>query len=175
MARDVPSGIASALTAQGSRPGYIVEIALTNSGPLLRRSSIGDFPFGGETYTGADIVIEGLEWDGTAERNVRVTFGDTALAYWGYAKAKQFADAPIWIWKVYASAPNEAEPLFYGRCGRASRNGLVTSVECHNDSTLIKSPRTMLQYVVDPVFLLPSGSVITIGNEQVTLERRSNG
>lgn len=167
--RSPSAGITAALTAQGERPGYLLQITL--GGTVLYLTNLDGFSYNSITWTHADFAVEGLSWDGHAGRNVRLVFGDQDLVWWAFVLLLQFADAPVLIWQVYDSATNEAEPVYSGRCGKPVRNGLMTVIECANEALLKKSPRTLLQYLVDPVYLLPSGTVISIGSTQFELTR----
>lgn len=169
--RSVTSGILGQLTAQGSFPGWLVEITLTDS-TVLRFTSLDlGFTFGGFTWASFDIELPDISWDGSSLKAAKIVFGDSQLSIWAYVLNLLLADVPIRIWAIFSAASGEAEPVWSGRSGRCSRVGITVEVELTNNSDIVTSPRTRVQQVVNPAFLIPGGTVMLIGGQRWIIDR----
>ena len=171
MRSDLTSGILAQLTAQASFYGYLLELT-TTSGSVFRYTSIDvDFSWNGFVWTAADLTVSQLTWDGTVRRTGRLIIGDADLSLWALALNLVIADATVRLWGVYNAASGEAAPIFSGRAGKTSRNGLTVEIEIDNSSATVTSPRLRVQNVVSHSFLLPAGFVMNIGGQSWSLNR----
>ena len=169
--RSLSSGINSQLTVSGAYAGWLVQIT-PQSGSVLRYTSLDtNFSYGGFTWQSLDIDPPQLGWDGTALRAGKLVIGDADLVFWALALQLSLTDAAIAIYAIYAAAPTEAEPVFSGRIGQIVRNGLTVEMQISNQSDTRALPATRVQYVVNPAFLLPSGTVLNINGQRWILDR----
>lgn len=176
--RTVAAGIASELTRSGAYPGYLIEITVASGGVLRITTLDGDFQYDGFTWATADVTVPDLSFDGTVSRGGALLFGDQTIAVWIANLYREFDDAPIRIWQVYLHAPGEALPFFIGRCGKVERrvdprSGATASISIDADATALYAPRRRVQDVIDPYWLIPPNSVITINNQRWVIERPS--
>ena len=171
MSRSLTAGIAGQLTAQGAYPGYLIELTFT-TGEVQRYTTLDvGFTYGGYTWNAADVQVSKLEWDGGIARPAALQFGDASLAMWSLVLNLVLPDAKVRIWQIYAAASGEAEPVWSGRVGQISRSGLAVDIELNNGSAYVTAPRQRVQYVVNPAFLLPGGTILQVGNQRWTLDR----
>lgn len=169
--RTLTGGIASQVPAQGSFIGYLCEIT-TASGAVLRLTSLNTgFSYNGFTWNSTDITLGPMSWDGGMGRLSGITFGDADLTFWALVITYALVDAPVRLYQVYAGAPNEVVALWSGRVGKCTKSGLTVQVELNNGSDTAASPRTRVQQIVNPVFLLPAGSILNIAGARWILER----
>lgn len=175
MSRTPTSGIATAQTALASQPGYLIAFLVDKV--VYRFSTFDvDFIFDDALWASTDVTIDGLTWDTGGAKAGQMTLGDPDLVWWSFALNLRLQYAPIAIWQAYMSAPNEAEPLWFGRVGAVSRGVLSVICALMNDSSILKTPRRRVQNVIPSAFLLPAGKVIDLGSGHFwTLERKQNG
>lgn len=168
---DLTAGIEGQLDAPGAYPGHLVEIT-TVGGQVVRLTSIdAGFTWDGHGWLASDLQVLGLSWDGTLARNAKLIIGDADLSFWVLALALELVDARVRIWGVYADVLNEAAPLFFGKIGMPTRNGLTVEMDLDNSVDTITSPRERVQHVVNPVFLLPAGTIININGQRWIIAR----
>lgn len=174
MARKPTAALDSALTGVVAQPGYLIRMVLPSQ--TFRICTFGTgFTYGGYSWAAADAEVSGLSWDQGGVQGGKLVLGDADLVWWTFVLNLQMQDAPIDVWQAYATAPNEAEPLWAGRIGRVVKGPALVSCELVTDVSRMNSPRRRVQNVVPARFLLPSGRVIYIGNDTWTLERKRNG
>lgn len=177
--RDTSSSIDSALTALASQPGILVQIDM----PLhtFRLTSLdANFSYDSQTWESADVAIDSVAWRASGSSSARMTLGDPDGAYWrlalgGVGETPQMQDARVLVWNVYAEVPDEAVPMWSGRVGAVRRDGVTLTCELFVTSSLTSSPRRRVQQVINPIYLIPAGKVITIGGQKWKLERKTNG
>jgi len=177
MPRTLPSGISANYTQAGSQPGYLIRYYL-KSGAVLRLTSLdADFVLSGETYIASDVEVPDLSWDGTVAPGARVTHGDMDLSLWSLALARQFDDARVEIDIIYAAATNESiANVFKGRCGGPQRSvdqrsGATFSLALVAEATYQVAPRERVQYVIDPKWLIPAGTIFDVNGQRWILDR----
>lgn len=170
--RSVTSGISSAIPAQGSFLGWLVAITVSTSQVVRLTSMDTNFAFGGNTFNAANISVPSMTWDGSVNRPASLVIGDPDLAYWALVLNLQLVDAPITLWQAYAGATGEGAPLWTGRAGKCSRQGLTVQIDLANDAATAQAPRLRVQQLCNPLFLLPSGSTLHVGNQRWTINRQ---
>ena len=170
--RTVTSGITTALTAQGSFLGWLAEIT-TSAGTVFRLCSMDvDFPFGGFTFRASDLSVSGMAWDGGVARPASLTLGDADLTWGALVLNLALADAGLRLWQAYASATTEAQPLWSGRIGQCKRVGLSVQATLSNGTDTTFAPRTRVQQLVNPAFLLPAGTGLSVNGTRWVIERQ---
>jgi hypothetical protein len=168
--RSPTSGILAQLVAQGSQPGYLVEI-ITNTQTLNLTSLDEPFYFNATNWTAADITFNNLNWTTRPNTRVNMTLGDPLLAFWSLAGNYILQDSLVNIWGCYAAAQGEAEPMYQGRVGAIKKGNMILECELVADNTLRGSPRRRIQTIVPAKFLLPPGKEIMIGTQKWILSR----
>lgn len=168
--RSLGSGTNTQLTTQGSQPGYLVQVTLSD-GAILRLCSLDvNFPYGDYVWVSTDIDIQGIAWDGSISGEATLTLGDGDLVFWAYAANGKFRDASVSIWQIYAGAAGEVTSLWSGRIGPGRKLPIAMEFGLAKDSTLKSSPRRRVQTVIPAKYLLPPGKNMPGG---WTLDRQS--
>lgn len=162
MARSVTSGIDGQLPAQGSFPGWLLEITLATATVIRRTSLDVVFAFAGAQWVPVDMEMPSIAWDGGVLRVGTLVLGDPDLALWRLAENLELGDALVRIWQIYRDAANEAAPVYSGRVNDIRKRELAIELSLSNSSDTLTSPRTRVQQIVNQAFLLPSGTVINL-------------
>lgn len=162
MARSITSGIAGQLPAQGSFPGWLLEITLA-TGTVIRRTSLDTvFIYGGTQWVPVDMEMPSISWDGSVLKVGTIILGDADLALWSLARNLELSDALVRIWQIYRDATAEAAPVYSGRINDIRKRELAIELALSNSSDTLTSPRTRVQQIVNQAYLLPSGTVINL-------------
>lgn len=169
--RTPAAGIASALTAIGSQPGYLVQITLP-SGTFYLTDLDADFTFNGLNWVSSDLHVQGINWIAGTPQRGKLTLGDADLVWWTFALELLLQDSPISIWQAYASATNQAEPLWTGRIGLVTRGQATVECDLVLDTTTGNIPRRRVQNVIAQQYLLPAGKIIMVGGQKWELQRK---
>lgn len=172
--RSLTAGIAGQLTAAGAFEGVLLELTLS-TGQVLRYTSLDvDVPWNGFTWLSRDIQMPQLSWDGTIMKPGQVVMGDYDLSFWVLAvgAGNPLANAGVRVYLIYASATGEAEPVWSGRVAQVARDGgaLAVTLTLTNPGDLLV-PTQRVQYVIPPIFLLPAGTVLSLGGQTWTVDR----
>jgi hypothetical protein len=174
--RTVTSGIFAELTRSGAYPGHIIEITVAN-GSIIRVTTLDDdFTWDGQVYATADVSVPDIGFDGTVSRGGALEFGDQTIAVWIGNLYREFDEAPIRIWQVYAAAPGEAEQVFSGRCGKLTRKvnakgGESASIALDAEATALFAPRRRVQDFIDQKWLIAAGTVLIVNGQRWIIDR----
>jgi hypothetical protein len=174
--RAVTSGIAGELPRSGAFPGYLVEITVASGGVIRNTTLDRDFDFDGFTWATADLTVPDMSFDGTIAKGGTIEYGDMTIAVWIGNLYREFDEAPVRIWHIYADAPGEAEPFFIGKCGKIirktdKRGGESASIAIDADATALYSPRKRIQDVVAQKWLVRAGTLFTINEQPWRIDR----
>lgn len=170
--RSVTSGIASAIPSQGAFLGWLVAIT-AGTGQVIRLTSMDvNFSFSGGTFNAANLTVGRMTWDGTVNRPASITIGDPDLAYWALATEGALIDAPVSLWQAYAGASGEGAPLWTGRAGKCTRDGLTVAIDLAVDPASQYAPRLRVQQIVNSAFLIPGGARMRMGASTWTVGRQ---
>lgn len=171
MPRTPTSGIVTELTRSGSYPGFAIEFTVA-SGAIGRVTTLDiDCTVEGNIFAAIDVQVTDIGSDGTVGRGATVRFGDQTIAYWVGTLYREFDDAAIRIWLVYADAPGESQLCFTGRCGKPTRTsdprtGDSVEIALDAEATTIFAPRQRVQDVIDQKWLVQAGSIFVLASGQ---------
>jgi hypothetical protein len=173
--RSLTSGISGQLATSGAFAGWLVEFILTN-GQAVRVTSLDDgFSYNGLIFAAADLSLPTLSWDGSVLKPGKLIIGDPDCSFWTLAAQLLLGDAVTTIWSVYHDALGEAEGVWQGRAGQVVRNAdnLTVEITLANGSDTLTAPRTQVQDVVDPRFLIAPGTIVNAGGQKRIVPRAS--
>jgi hypothetical protein len=174
MARSPSAGIASAIVAAASAPGYLVELVVGSE--TFRLCTMDqDFSYASHTWTSADVEVDGLVWDSGGAQAASLTLGDPDLTWWTYAVNVALQNATVKIWAVYASASTEAVALWRGRIGSIRKGPAAIICGLVTDSALLRSPRRRVQNVVASTFLASPGKTYIVNGQKWQIQRAKIG
>jgi hypothetical protein len=121
MARTLPSTISAGISAAVTAPGYLIEIATTQT---LRFSTRGTLTYGGAVYAGG-ARVEGLTLGGQrAGCTLVLPNADGAVSQ--LILSGRVNDANVSIYGIYGDAPSERVTLFTGAVEAATDIGLLS-------------------------------------------------
>lgn len=175
MRNDISGGITAQLPVSGAWFGYLLEITTNDSSLTLRYCNFGiTFSFDSQSWLPLDFTLPDISWDGAILRTGKLIIADTKLKFWVMALDGLLTDARMRIWAAYGDVPDEAAAIWTGRIGQMARNGLTVEIGLTTGSDTESSPRTRIQAVVDPAFLIPGGTILVTGTQQWTLNRSTS-
>jgi len=178
MSRSISSATLTALAAQMTRPGYLVEIGWSTPSRL---SSRGDTNWNSLVWIGVGVGVNNLSWDGTGEirGNLSINNGGTQTvpgAFTYNTLTYGAADVPIKIWIYDAAAIATSDPVLVfdgvGDTCQVRPEKVVISFISKRSAVLF-SPR---QYITkDSGFsIIPaSGKTIYWGGQRYVLNRQN--
>lgn len=167
MSREITEDRAEASGRVVTRPGYLVEIGFESP---VRLSNIGDVTWGGHAWLGSRALsVRGLSATGgtITVSNLDDTLGALVLN-------DGISDRPIKVWSADAEALGEDDPVLeFNGVGNSAQ---VTTREVQISLTLHRvasnwSPRRFIGPGIGLNTMIPSGTVIKIGNDKFTIER----
>lgn len=178
MPRTPTAGILGELTRSGAYPGFAIEFTVASGGVGRVTTLDQDCDVEGDTFASADVQVTDIGADGTVGRSATVRFGDQTIGYWIGTLYREFDDAAIRIWLVYADAPGESQLCFAGRCGKPTRSvdaksGATLEIALDAEATTVFAPRQRIQDVVDQIWMVQAGSIIILASGQKWVIDRS--
>jgi hypothetical protein len=170
--RTLAGSTSSGVTAAVTLPGYFVQISFATP---QRWSTRGTLTWNSLTWTGYDVQVSGLIYDGAeASLNGALAIGNNDLAIGALVLSEGVAGRACSIWKFYGdSNPATGDPVkvFEGVCDSADipENGPVRITLQQSGGTTTFCPRTYLTAAAGFSFLPTPGQIVTWNDETVRL------
>jgi len=168
MARTLSVSMQSASSNVVTRPGYL--ILLSFAGLDIRYSTTGDVTWNGNAWAGnRSVDVKSLSSDSGS-----VTFGNVDDAFAAMVLGSGVVDRPVRIWAMDGEALGDTDPvLVFDGVGDSSESDVekVTISLVRQGSGSLSSPRRFIGKSAGFNHLIPAGTVLTVGNQKVTLER----
>lgn len=175
MTKELTSGVAAAVAATVTEPGYLVRLEL--AAQTLRLSTRSDVTWNGELYIARGVRVTLDEDAETGEVNAEVVIADADKAYTAIVLSSGVADRPMSIWQFYGNATtlgrfdpvcratgvgDEAEIL-------VNEAAVRISMAATGGATMF-SPRRYITKQEGFSILPPAGTVVVWAGEQYRLE-----
>lgn len=116
--RDLDPAFLAAAGATVKAPLWLVQI---DYDPVVRLCSWGDVAYGGDTWAGADLRVDGIDSAASGEQAGSLTLGNVDLVWSALVLGESIADRPVRIWQSYLTALSGSGELI----GILGRGGLL--------------------------------------------------
>lgn len=174
--RSLSLNILPELVRPMTQVGFLLEITFSgvnvgDADEVVRRSTYGTVTWNSYPWPGANLVIGGFSADG---KSASATIADDASATWRTLCMRGAGprNRKVRIWKVYINALGTTDPaqFFEGVTdGVAIRQGVVNLSFARLNVGVMFAPRQRINAANGFNFLAAKGSVISWGNQQITL------
>jgi len=170
--RTLSNALVTALGGPVQKPAWLVYIGFSPT--PLRVSSFGTLSWNGQTWTAADVDVQGLKI-GALEVSGSIVFGNADNAYSAVFLNNSPTDVPIQIWGYDAGATAAADPVLLvpdGVGAGASITERQVLVGVRDKAEFMLGPRATVSREFGFNSLLPAGKVLVINGISFTLERK---
>lgn len=158
--RTLTAGLIAELGLTITKPGYLVSIGFSTTTYI---SSIGTLDWGGHTWIGDDIRVEGLTREQTVAKSARISIGNLESTYTALVLLQGVADKAVKIYTIYAGAPTETVLEFSG-AGDSAEIGDRIVINLVGETTRNAfAPRRRIGPAVGVNQILPVNTVIDLG------------
>jgi hypothetical protein len=168
--RSLSSPLSTALAAAVQRPALLVSVGFSS---VQRYSSAGTVSWNGNTWTAADIKVEGLEVEALRVSGTLV-IGNLDDAIGSLILAQGVQDIAISIYGFDAAATATADVVWLASAVGASAQltAREARISLRHKSEFTSSPRTLVGSTAGFTQYLPAGTVLRINGIDMRLERR---
>jgi hypothetical protein len=177
MSRSISSATLTALAAQMTSPGYLLQIGWPTP---ARLSSRGDTSWNSQVWVGTGFVVQGLAWDGSGDMRgvISLNNGGTQSVYGDFsynALTYGAADVPIqiWIYDKAALATPDPVAVFDGVGDTCQIEAAKVQIQfAAKRSNVLYSPRQYITAEAGFSIVPPDGKVIYWGGQKYVLSRQ---
>lgn len=172
--RELSTGMAAAIAAPVTQPGYLIELLYSTP---VRLCSRGDLTVLGNDWADYPFSLSGIDVDAvTPTQQGRISFGNADLMVSTLVLGPEgISDITINIWKFYGDAPDDADPLliFSGVGGEATIDtaNFKVDVSLRQAADRVQfAPNDYITVEAGFSLLPPAGKVLTFGKTEYTLQ-----
>lgn len=176
--RTLSAATNTAVAGPVTSPGYFVEILFTSP---LRVSSRGTLTWSGNVWTGWDVRVSGLAFDGSASaQNGTLILGNTDLSVGSLVLNQGVADRAVNIWAFLGDAPATADPVqIFAGVGDAVTSidpdkGTVTISLQQSAAGVLYCPRRYITRENGFSVLPPVGTLVPFNGETFQIQANVN-